>query len=118
MRTRLIALPVAFLASTALTADRQKLPAQFVGEWCLDNPGSDKEPTTYRLGRCLPDQSNSSDSWLRMHADGFVAHETRCTVIQTGADKNSNFLVKFRCSGEGQTWTELLDVVATSHAGN
>jgi hypothetical protein len=105
MRTTLIALAVALLASTALTADRQKLPVQFVGDWCLDNLGSDKEPTTYRLGRCLPDQSNNSDSWLRVHADGFVAHETRCTVVQAAADKNSHFLVKFRCSGEGQTWT-------------
>ena len=40
-----------------------------------------------------------------MHAEGFVAHETRCSVIQAAADKNSNFLVKFQCSGEGQTWT-------------
>jgi hypothetical protein len=105
MRPALIALAVALLASTALTADRQKLPAQFVGDWCLDNSGNDKEPLTYRLGRCLPDQSNSRDSWLKVHADGFVAHETRCTVVQAAADKNSNLLVKFRCSGEGQTWT-------------
>jgi hypothetical protein len=105
MRTALIALAVALVASTALTADRQKLPAQFVGDWCLDNPGDDKGTPTYRLGRCLPDQSNSSGSWLRVHADGFVAHETRCTVVQAAADKNSNLLVKFQCSGEGQTWT-------------
>jgi hypothetical protein len=105
MRSALVALAAALLASTALTADRNQLPAQFVGDWCLDNPGTDKDPTTYRLGRCLRDQSNSSDSWLRVHAEGFVAHETRCTVIQAAADKNSNFLVKFQCSGEGQTWT-------------
>jgi hypothetical protein len=105
MRTILIVLAVALLGSTALTADRNKLPTQFVGDWCLDKPGSDNEPTTYRLGRCLPDQSNSRDSWLRVHADGFVAHETRCSVVQAAADKSSNFLVKFRCGGEGQTWT-------------
>jgi hypothetical protein len=104
MRTTLVALLIALLASTALTADRQ-LSAQFAGDWCLAHPGDDKASPTYRLGRCLPDQSNRSDSWLRVHADGFVAHETRCTVVQAAADKNSNFLVKFRCSGEGQTWT-------------
>src|SRR5262245_11383850 len=46
-------------------------------------------------------------SWLTVRTDGFVAHETRCSVVQAAADKNSNFLVKFRCSGEGQTWTRL-----------
>jgi hypothetical protein len=105
MRTTLIALAVALLASTALTADRNKLPAQFVGDWCLDNPGDDKASPTYRSGRCLPDQDNIRDSWLTVRADGFVAHETRCSVVEAAADKNSNFLVKFRCSGKRQTWT-------------
>ena len=104
MRTTLIALAVALLASNAQTADH-KLPSQFIGDWCLDNPGDDKAAATYRLGRCLPHESNSSDSWLTVRAEGFVAHETRCSVVQIAADKNSNFLVKFRCSGEGQTWT-------------
>jgi len=105
MRTAFVALAVALLASAALTANRNhQLPGQFVGDWCLDNPGSANEPATYRLGRCLADQSNSSDSWLWVHADGFVAHETRCTIVQAAAE-NSNFLVKFQCSGEGQTWT-------------
>jgi len=72
-----ISLAVALLASTALTADRNKLPAQFVGEWCLDNPGDDKASLTYRLGRCLPDQNNSSEV-----ADGFVAHESRVPLSE------------------------------------
>src|SRR5262245_32837628 len=42
MRTILIAQVVALLAYTALTAESNKLPAQFVGDWCLDNPGDDK----------------------------------------------------------------------------
>jgi len=105
MRTTLIALAVALLASTAQTADRNKLPSQFVGDWCLDNPGDDKASPTYRLGRCLPHESNSSDSWLTVRAEGFIAHETRCSVVEAAADERSNFLVKFRCSGEGQTWT-------------
>jgi hypothetical protein len=102
MRTTLIALVVVLLAFAAQTADRNKLPVQFVGDWCLDHSGNDKEPSTYRLGRCLND---SSDSWLTVRADGFIAHETRCSVVQADADKNSNFLLKFRCTGEGQTWT-------------
>jgi hypothetical protein len=105
MRGTLIALAITLLASTALTADRNTLPAQFVGDWCLDNPGNDKESSTYRLGRCLPYQSESSDSWLTVRADGFLAHETRCRVVEAASDKNSNYLVKFRCSGEGQAWT-------------
>jgi hypothetical protein len=105
MRTTLIALVVVLLASTALMADSNNLPAQFVGDWCLNNSGDDKAPSTYRLGRCLPDQDSSSDSWLTVRADGFIAHETRCSVVEAAADKTSNFLVKFQCSGEGQTWT-------------
>jgi hypothetical protein len=54
MRTTLIAVVVVLLASTALPADRNKLPVQFVGDWCLDHSGNDKEPSRYRLGRCLP----------------------------------------------------------------
>jgi hypothetical protein len=54
MRTTLIALAVALLASTALTADRNKLPAQFVGDWCLDNAGDAKRPRpTGRVDACL-----------------------------------------------------------------
>lgn len=88
MRTTLIALVVMLLASAALTADRNKLPVQFAGDWCLDHSGDDKGPSTYRLGRCLND---TSDSWLTVHADGFIGHETRCSVVQAAADKNSKF---------------------------
>jgi hypothetical protein len=65
------------LASAALTADRNRLPTQFVGDWCRDKPGNDQEAPTYRLGCCLPYQNNSSDAWLTARSDGFAAHETR-----------------------------------------
>jgi hypothetical protein len=106
MRKLVITMAATLLASTALTADRKRLPTQFVGDWCLDNPGHDQDAPTYRLGRCLSYQNNSSDGWLTVRPDGFAAHETRCTVIEAAADKNSNYLVKFRCSGEGETWTK------------
>jgi hypothetical protein len=89
MRTTLIALVVVLLGSTALTADRNNLPVHFAGDWCLVHSGNDKEPSTNR----------------RVPADGFIAHETRCSVVEAVADERSNILVKFQCSGEGQTWT-------------
>src|SRR5262245_56541346 len=79
MRTALIALVVMLLASTALTADRYNLPAQFAGNWCLDNSGDDKGPSTYRLGRCLND---NSDSWLTVHADGSLPTRRVATLFR------------------------------------
>jgi filamentous hemagglutinin family protein len=68
-----------YTGPTAVAA--RNVSRQFVGDWCLDNPGDDKASPTYRLGRCLPHESNGSDSWLTVRADGFVAHETRCSAI-------------------------------------
>jgi hypothetical protein len=104
MRKLVIALAVTLLASSSLMAGRSKLPPQFVGAWCLDNPENEKEAPAYRLGRCLPHHQDS-DGWLTVSADGFIGHETRCSVVRSAPDEKSNYLVKFRCSGEGETWT-------------
>jgi hypothetical protein len=101
MKRLAISVAATLLAATAFTADPNKLPPQFVGDWCLDNPL--EEPGMYRLGLCLPYQNK--EGWLTMRADGFANIGKRCSVIQAAADKNSNYLVKFRCSGGGRTWT-------------
>jgi hypothetical protein len=101
MRGILILCAGMLLASAAaVPADRNKLPVQFTGDWCIKGDERDKEQT-YRFGPCLPTHK-SSDGWLTVRVNGFDAYETGCKLIRAGADENSNYLVKFRCTGEGE----------------
>ena len=104
MRGILIVCAGVLLASAAVTADRNKLPVQFTGDWCIKGDERDKEQT-YRFGSCLPTHKGS-DTWLTVRVNGFDAHEAGCKLIRASADENSNYLVKFRCIGEGETREE------------
>jgi hypothetical protein len=101
MRGILILCAGVLLASTAIaTAERTKLLVQFTGEWCLED-GDHESGQTYRFGPCLP--THKSDAgWLTVAPNGFAAHETSCKLVRAAADENSNYLVKFRCTGEGE----------------
>ena len=47
----------------------------------------------------------TGNSWLRIRADGYEAHETGCKLLSAApVAKRGDYLVKFQCSGEGQTW--------------
>jgi hypothetical protein len=74
-----------------------RLPLPFVGVWCIGS----QEPAYYR-GEC-PDRS---DGWLKLRTDGYDAHEMGCKVLKAVPNARGDYLVKFRCSGEGSTWTE------------
>jgi hypothetical protein len=87
-------------SAAAVTADRNRLPVQFAGDWCMKGDDHDKAQT-YRFGPCLPTHK-SSDAWLTVRVNGFDAHETNCKLVRADADENSNYLVKFRCTGEGE----------------
>ena len=88
------------LLSTLTIAQRQKLPAQFVGDWCFVKETLYRE-AVYRRGSCL----DKHDSWLRIRADGFEVHEAGCKVVGAApVAKRGDYLVKFQCSGEGRTW--------------
>jgi hypothetical protein len=100
MRGTLVALAFVLLPSTAQTAERQKLPAQFVGDWCFVKETVYRE-AVYRRGSC----SDKSNSWLRIRADGYEAHEAGCKLLSAApVAKRGDYLAKFQCSGEGQTW--------------
>jgi hypothetical protein len=100
MQGRLVGLALVLLPTTAHTAERQKLPAQFVGDWCFVKETAYRE-AVYRRGSCL----DQSDSWLRIRADGFEVHEAGCKVVGAApVAKRGDYLVKFQCSGEGRTW--------------
>jgi hypothetical protein len=91
-------------AAAAVSADRNKLPVQFTGDWCIKGDERDKEQT-YRFGSCLPTHKGS-DTWLTVRVNGFDAHETGCKLIRANADENSKYLVKFRCTAVGETREE------------
>jgi hypothetical protein len=99
MRTAILALVPVLLASSALTADRNRLPAQFAGEWCMEKPGDDDQEPYYRFGRCL--ENGGKDS-LSVRTDGFDLQGAHCKVIRTAEDKNSHYLVKVSCGAGGK----------------
>jgi hypothetical protein len=89
------------LTTSAQAADR-KLPSKFVGDWCIVNGSNESAAATYRPGRCRRD----SDGWMTVKVNGFRAHESNCNVLSAAsAPKSGNYQVKFKCSGEGETWT-------------
>ena len=100
MQRILIVLALVLLPSTVHAAEGQKLPTQFVGDWCFDRETASRE-AVYRRGSCL----DKSDSWLRIRPEGYEAHETGCKVIGAApVAKRGDYLVKFQCRGEGQIW--------------
>jgi hypothetical protein len=91
-------------AAAAVSAERNKLPVQFTGDWCIKGDDPDKGQT-YRFGSCLPTH-RSSDTWLTVRVNGFDAHESNCKLLRADTDGDSRYLVKFRCIGEGNTWEQ------------
>src|SRR5262249_38717139 len=75
-------LGLATVALAALTIDANvrddRLPAKFVGNWCLAEHTAD-HLTFYRRGRCT--NPDSVDDWLTINSDGFEAHEMHCKVL-------------------------------------
>jgi len=91
-------LGLATVALAALTIDANvrddRLPAKFVGNWCLAEHTAD-HLTFYRRGRCT--NPDSVDDWLTISPDGFKAHEMHCKVLVAQANKRGDYLVKFWC---------------------
>ena len=70
-----------------------RLPAKFVGDWCLAEHIAD-HLTFYRRGGCAnPDQ----DEWLTIRTDSFDVHEMHCKLLGARANQRGDYLTKFRC---------------------
>jgi hypothetical protein len=69
-----------------------RLPAKFVGDWCLAEHTAD-HLTFYRRGRC----ANPDQEWLIIRPDSFDAHEMHCKVLIARANRRGDYLAKFRC---------------------
>jgi hypothetical protein len=72
----------AALAALAIGANARddRLPAQFIGDWCLVEHTAD-HLAFYRRGRCA--NSDNVDDWLTISPDSFDAHEciARCSSL-------------------------------------
>ena len=71
-----------------------RLPTNFVGDWCLAEHTAD-HLAFYRRGRCT--NPDSVDDWLTISPDGFDAHEMHCKVLVAQTNKRGDYLAKFRC---------------------
>jgi len=77
-------------SAAAVTADRNKLPVQFTGDWCIKNDDHVRGQT-YRFGACLPTHK-SSDTWLTVRVNGLDAHESNCKLLRAGTDEDSIYM--------------------------
>jgi len=100
MRTSIFALAATLLAATAQAADR-RLPSKFLGDWCVVNSANESLGATFRRGRC-----RDTDGWMTVNVNGFRAHEEDCRVLSVTPASNGIYQAKFKCHGEGETWTK------------
>src|SRR5262249_40534612 len=56
---------------------------------------------TFRRGRC-----RDTDGWMTVNVNGFRAHEEDCRVLSVTPASNGIYQAKFKCHGEGETWTK------------
>jgi hypothetical protein len=93
---RIPLLATAALAALTISANARddRLPAKFVGNWCLGEHTAD-HLSFYRRGRCT--NPDSVDDWLTISPDGFDAHEMHCKVLVAHANKRGDYLIKFWC---------------------
>jgi hypothetical protein len=92
-RTLFAALMIAALTIGASALD-DRLPAKFVGDWCLSEHTAD-HLAFYRRGHCT--NPDDVDDWLTIRPDSFDAHEMHCEVLVARANKRGDYLAKFWC---------------------
>ena len=93
MKRLLFAAAALVALSIASHARDDRLPTEFVGDWCLAEHTAD-HLAFYRRGRCAnPDQ----DEWLTIRPDSFDAHEMHCMLLGARANRRGDYLAKFRC---------------------
>ena len=83
MKRMLFAAAALAALSIGANARDDRLPAKFVGDWCLAEHTAD-HLSFYRRGRCTnPDRV---DDWLTISPGHFDANEMRCIVLVAHAN--------------------------------
>jgi hypothetical protein len=94
MKRLLVAAPTLAAVSIAANARDDRLPTDFVGEWCFAAHIAD-HLAFYRRGRCA--NPDNPDDWLTINPESFDIHEMHCQVLATRSNKRGDYLAKFRC---------------------
>jgi hypothetical protein len=94
MKRMLVAAAALAALSIGANARDDRLPATFIGDWCLGEHTAD-HLAFYRRGRCA--NPDNVDDWLTISPDSFDAHEMHCKVLVARANKRGDYLAKFRC---------------------
>jgi hypothetical protein len=73
--------------SVGAHARDDRLPANFVGNWCLAEPTAD-DLAFYRRGRCA--SSDHVGDWLTVSPDSFDVHEMHGKLLGARANKRGD----------------------------
>jgi hypothetical protein len=93
MKSVLFAASTLAVLSIGANARDDRLPANFVGDWCFAEHTAD-HLAFHRRGRCAdPDL----DEWLTINPDSFDVHEMHCQVLVARANRRGDYHAKFRC---------------------
>jgi hypothetical protein len=95
------------VALPAAPAERIELPAEMLGDWCLQQ---ENEVLTFRRDDCL-DQANN---WLLIDRDGYRGHEFGCKTVKSSISRHDPryvvYVLESRCEGEAQTWNAIISM--------
>jgi hypothetical protein len=97
MKRMLFAAAALAALSTGANARDDRLPAKFVGDWCLAEHTAD-HLAFYRRGRCA--NPDNGDDWLTISPDSFDAPEMHCKVLVARANKRGDYLATFWCDDD------------------
>jgi hypothetical protein len=86
-RILLTASALAVLSISANARD-DRLPANFVGDWCFAEHTAD-HLAFYRRGRCA--NPDNIDDWLTINPDSFDIHELHCQVLVARSNKRGDY---------------------------
>ena len=94
MKRVLFAAAALAVLSVGANARDDRLPVNFVSDWCFAEHTAD-HLAFYRRGRCA--NPDNVDDWLTINLDSFDVHEMHCQVLDARANKRGDYLAKFRC---------------------
>src|SRR5205823_10342560 len=96
-RTLLLATAALGALTISVNARDDRLPAKFVGNWCLAEHTAD-HLSFYRRGRCT--NPDNVEDWLTISSDGFDVHEMHCKILVARANKRGDYLNKACCGDD------------------
>jgi hypothetical protein len=94
MKRLLFAATTLAVLSIGANARDDRLPGNFVDDWCFAEHTAD-HLAFYRRGRCA--NPDNLDEWLTINPDSFDVHEMHCQLLVARANKRGDYLAKFRC---------------------